>query len=875
MADSSQVSEDEIDRVLDAVIDLPAPQRLQSARRICADNTPLWAAIQPMLELDLDPTQFLQPRSVAARSPTSLPTSSLIGQAIGAWKVVRKLGQGGMGEVFLVERADGQYQMQAALKRLHTADPANSERMQRERQILAALAHPHIAQLLDGGVDDQGHPWMVMELVDGTPLDQWAHGRSQQEILPVFEQVLDAVAYAHSQLVIHRDLKPSNVLVDERGRAKLLDFGIAKLLTALHTADKTQALATPNYAAPEQMLGEPVSTATDVYALGAILYKLLSGHPPLDLEGAPIPVLIDRVQHQIPPSPSSLQPGTMVSPALDAICLKALQKRPVQRYASVTDLRADLDRFRKDFPVLAREPGRWDYFAHFLRRNRLIASAAAGVVMAIFVGLLATSWQARLALQERDVARLELQRMQSLRNAFSEILTNSAERSDPAQTRALFERASTAAEARVAQDPLTAATLWSMLSSQLLHAEDYAGARGILSRVDTLNLRALPPSLQADIALNKAHLSFRDRDLEATAEHIAMVREVYSQAPMIQRHLLLSLATLESQLERARGNEAAAVERLKQGLVHARKYLGDKHPETATLWVNLAVAHYYAGNLGAALHSSEQGYAIYQALGEEQSPDALNLLTNWGAFALRAGRPLEAQQRLSSALDLRSKLYGASAAQAVLLKNLGITHWINGELEDARTLLEQSQWMASRYAGAGSNLHASASCNLARLLYLTDHTAAAAAAVAELPTDFYSTQSIWVNVCQGLQHIIEAPAVAAGPPAPALAAINKLKARGKRGENHAAHLREALAHRLGRQADWAGALTQIELAIEEKSAARAPEHFSIAMLQLKRAEYLERLGQQRVAQQERLDAQTSLRRVLSPTHPLLARSTSP
>lgn len=875
MDEDSQASDAAIDRVLDAVLDLPASRRLEAARQLCADDAVLWHQIRTMLELDADPTQFLKSRPEPRAEEAPLPASSLIGHAIGAWKIVSKLGQGGMGEVFLVERADGQYQMQAALKRLHTADAANSERMHRERQILAALSHPHIAQLLDGGIDHDGHPWMVMELVTGQTLDVWAEQRPQDDVLRVFQQVLDAVAYAHSQLVIHRDLKPSNILIDAHGRAKLLDFGIAKLLTALHTTDKTQALATPNYAAPEQLLGEPVSTATDVYALGAILYKLLSGRPPLNLEGASIPVLIDRVRHQIPDVPSAHPGASNLSPALDAICLKALAKKPDQRYASVTDLRADLERYQQDFPVLAREPGRWDYFAHFLRRNRLMASAAGGVVVAIMGGLLATSWQAQVAVRERDVARLELQRMQSLRNAFTEILTDSADRSDPAQTRALFERASTAAEARAAQDPLTAASLWSMLSAQLLHAEDYAGARGILSRLDMLEIDALPPSLQADIALNKAHLSFRERNLDATASHIAVVRDVYTRDPDIHRHLLLSLATLESQLERALGNEAGAVKRLQQGLVHAQRYLGPAHPETATLWVNLAVAQYYAGQLQAALQSSEQAYAIYQSLGEEQSPDALNLLTNWGAFALRAGRPREAQQRLSNALDLRAKLYGASAAQAVLLKNLGVTHWINGEWDDARTLLEQSQWMAMRYAGAGSNLHASSSCNLARLLYLMDEPKAALEAVQELPASFYDTQSIWVDVCRGLLQILAQDASAPLSPKLAIDAITSLQNRGARGANHVAHLREVLAHGFARREDWTQALAQIDLAITNKAAARSAEHFSVAMLELKRAQYLASLGHLQQARQVQHAAQQSLRQVLSPGHPLLAPSMRP
>ena len=221
------------------------------------------------------------------------PTGELsVGAEVGRWRVTGKLGRGGMGTVYAAERADGAYEQQAALKmiRLGLDEPALRERFLRERQILARLEHPSIARLLDGGVADDGRPYLVLERIDGAPITAWCESRSLalRERLELFQGVLAAVDFAHRNLIVHRDLKPSNVLVTEGGEAKLLDFGIAKILSGESDAESTQAHAaaplTPHYAAPEQIAGGPVTTATDVYALGVLLFELLTGSTPLDVE---------------------------------------------------------------------------------------------------------------------------------------------------------------------------------------------------------------------------------------------------------------------------------------------------------------------------------------------------------------------------------------------------------------------------------------------------------------------------------------------------------------------------------------------------------------------------------------------------------------
>ncbi len=349
------------------------------------------------------------------------------GQRVGPWRLHELLGQGGMAQVWRASRADGAYEREVALKlplHLPWRDDLG-ERLARERDLLARLNHPHIARLYDAGVDD-GHPWMAMERVDGRPLTAWcdAQRAGPRQRVRLFLQVLDAVSHAHGQLVLHRDLKPSNILVDGQGQVKLLDFGIAKLLgeddrlthdTRL-TAFGGRAL-TLDYASPEQLRGEPLGAASDVYALGVLLHELLCGELPYRLPRRSAAQLETAILQDLPTRPSS-RPGAEQSAHrgltprrlsrqlrgdLDAITLTALRKDPAQRYASAAELRADLQRWLDDEPVRAR-PDAWSYRARvFLRRHR--AGVALGaVVSAALLASTVFSWQqARLA--EREALR--------------------------------------------------------------------------------------------------------------------------------------------------------------------------------------------------------------------------------------------------------------------------------------------------------------------------------------------------------------------------------------------------------------------------------------------------------------------------------------
>lgn len=336
--------------------------------------------------------------------------ASGLGRRIGAYELVALIGQGGMGEVYRARRVDSQYEKEVAIKLVPAGYPASHvlERMRAERQILATLEHPNIARLIDGGATEQGLPYLIMELVDGEPLDRYCEQRSLsvRERLRLFLDVCSAVGYAHQRLVVHRDLKPGNILVTADGAVKLLDFGIAKLLQpgvgeadAAPTVTFMQML-TPRFASPEQILGRPITTASDVYSLGVLLYLLLTGNSPYRTSLEATRDAIREVCETEPPPPSAV--AGRLDRDLDDITLRALRKEPQSRYLSVDQFAEDIRRHLSGLPVVARG----DQFAYragkFMRRHKLELAAAGLVAVALVGGIVTSVRQARIA-QEQTV----------------------------------------------------------------------------------------------------------------------------------------------------------------------------------------------------------------------------------------------------------------------------------------------------------------------------------------------------------------------------------------------------------------------------------------------------------------------------------------
>ena len=428
-----------VEPILDRILELPEEQWDQAIEDATTGDPPLRAEVERMLTGVAASEGMLEtpPPFVGRDLVESLP-ELVQGSEVGPYRVLEPLGRGGMGVVFLAERSDGSFEKQVALKVIqrHVVNEDTLQRFEEERRLLARLDHPNIAGILDGGLTEEGLPYFVMDLALGEAIDEHCDRLRLGLVdrVALFRTVCDAVQYAHGSLVVHRDLKPSNIVVDRSGDVRLLDFGIAKALddrdlgAAPQTIGPTQRL-TPEYAAPEQVTGEPMTAATDVYGLGMVLYRLLSGYAPYEIDDRSIAGIARAICFAEPKRPSERlgldveaqghaeRRGTTV-PALrnalrgdlDAIILKALEKAPERRYGSVADFAADLRRYVEGRPIQARPHTTWYRLSKFVRRYRTQVAAASVAAAGLVGGVVATTVQWRAAVLERELREQEAER---------------------------------------------------------------------------------------------------------------------------------------------------------------------------------------------------------------------------------------------------------------------------------------------------------------------------------------------------------------------------------------------------------------------------------------------------------------------------------
>jgi serine/threonine protein kinase len=447
--------------VIDEVLQLQAEERSEYLKIACA-NPELRRYVESVIlsyeKADgvLDRPAMLGTADLGTEEQDSY--SSLVGQRLGPFEIVDKIGAGGMGEVYRASRVDDNFEQHVAIKLLRSGFHSDFTlaRFRSERRILAKLHHPNIARLLDGGTTAEGQPYFVMELIEGEPIDQYcdAHKLSIVERLRLFRTVCPAVQYAHRNLFIHRDIKPGNILVTAEGVPKLLDFGIAKILDPIALPREDEAtvswarMLTPEYASPEQARGDPITTASDVYSLGVLLYRLLTGHPPYCVGGRAAHEVLRAITETEPVKPSlaidrveadtgadgqaiTLTPELVsrsrdgepeflrrrLSGDLDNIVLKALRKEPDRRYPSVDQFSEDIRRHLEDLPVLARQDTIRYRTGKFVLRHKASVLAAALVLVTLVVGIVGTAWEARIARQQRTRAEQRFNDVRKLANS--------------------------------------------------------------------------------------------------------------------------------------------------------------------------------------------------------------------------------------------------------------------------------------------------------------------------------------------------------------------------------------------------------------------------------------------------------------------------
>jgi serine/threonine-protein kinase len=521
--------------LFDRAMEQPAPERQRWVSAASSDDDDLAREVTSLLEALVSAgDRFEHPPldGLEGHRGHEDPRSPAVGTRLGAYRLVRQIGRGGMGIVFEAERDDDQYRKRVAIKTI--SGSLDSElilrRFRHERQILARLEHRNIAGLLDGGVTEAGQPFLAMEFVEGDPIDRFAASRRLgiAERLQLFRQVCSAVQYAHQNLVIHRDLKPGNIFVAADGTVKLLDFGIAKLLDApedgVSLTQPGDVPVTTAYASPEQLSARPVTTAADVFALGVVLYELLAECHPFNHDRPGADEVRRRIRDDAPRFPSAAAANPQHARALrgdlDSIVLMALRKEPERRYSSVEQLGEDLRRYLEGRPVVARPDAVRYRFEKFVRRNRAAVAGAVLAVLALVLGLVATSWQASLARSERDRARASAasaERQRGRAEQASRFLQNMLGAADPSWYSAtsrpgpettigdIFEEAGRRAEAELSGDPEVLADVLRTLgrANQALRRTGLAQRQ--LERAREIHLEVLGPA-SVDVAVDEHEL---------------------------------------------------------------------------------------------------------------------------------------------------------------------------------------------------------------------------------------------------------------------------------------------------------------------------------------------------------------------------------
>jgi serine/threonine-protein kinase len=663
-------------------------------------NTGTRGEVEGLLGFDCRWTTSLE-RNVGQVAMAALAETEHSGRRCGPYLLGGLLGRGGMGAVYSAERVDGEVTRQVAVKLLPAgADgPRLQKRFLAERQILASLNHPGIAALLDAGHTPDGRPYLVMDHIDGVPIDVYAKGLDVRSTLRLFIRVCEAVSYAHQNLVVHRDIKPSNILVDKAGSPKLLDFGIAKLLqNEEHSGPATlltregDGVLTPAYAAPEQVSGGQVTTATDVYSLGVLLYVLMTGQHPAGAGRRSYPELLRAVIETEPKRVSDVMPRDkrtgIFRGDLDTIVAKALKKNPGERYVSVAALAGDIRRYLNHEPIEAR-PDTLPYrTAKLVRRHRAPVALAALAFFASIAGIVATLNQARTARVQRDFALRQLSRAEAINDLNSYVLSDAAPSGKPFTVNDLLVRAERVIKRQRGRDESTRVDLLISIGRQYTVQDEYAKARSLLEEAYQLS-RGLPDVSTRGRASCALAQTLSRAGAAARAE--ALFHEGLTVLPAEPRYALDRIFCLERGSEVATNGGAAknAIQRAEA----ARRLLKElpipsELSEVNTL-ITLASSYSGGGRFEEAARAFEHAAARLAALGRGDTQRSGTVFNNWGVALIRAGRPLEAARVLRRSIDISVTGGTEESVQAMPLVNYARALFDLGKFDEAQEYAER------------------------------------------------------------------------------------------------------------------------------------------------------------------------------------------
>jgi serine/threonine-protein kinase len=671
--------------LLDDALDLPAEQRADWLDRLPDSHAALRPTLRRLLseaasQGTADGLGVQGHIAAVVRDAVAPPAAAELqpGELVGPYELVREIGRGGMGVVWLANRADGAFKRSVALK-LPFATWAGrlGERMVRERNILAGLEHPNIARFYDAGVDALGRPFMAMEYVEGQAIDVYCRERqlSTRDRLLLVLDVAKAVAYAHSKLVIHRDLKPANVLTTAGGAVRLLDFGISKLLVADAAAEApltqfaVRAL-TLDYASPEQIRGEPVSTASDVYSLGVVLYELLTGDRPYsaDRGGGELP-LAQVILTTEPPRPSDAVEGSAARRRLrgdlDTIVLKTLKKDPRERYAAVVEFADDIERHLRGDPVRARPDSAWYRTRKFITRHALPVGVACAALIAVLVTAAVALREAQVAASQRDRAVALSARAEAASEFQSMLITEAAQSDKPITVIDMLARSETLAKAEFGDKPEHLAAILGMLGGNYHTMGEDARAEPLLR--DALQAVQHSPDSNLRAQLDCQHALVigalgRAEEAKRTLHAVIDDRQTSSERSAQCLEDLAYLAQNENDASGALKFAALAWQRLQQAP-------GVSPVDEAVYLGSIGYAHYLNARNDEADRYYARALKKFAQAGRARGPEAISVRNNWAIVSDGAGNPKRALELYDEILQIVEQNGSGAPAPPYLVAN--------------------------------------------------------------------------------------------------------------------------------------------------------------------------------------------------------------
>jgi eukaryotic-like serine/threonine-protein kinase len=717
-----------------ACLDLPVTERSTYLERECGADTRLRLRLERLLAAHgraevatLSPLHdFLDPAAAVlagAAGPAEGGEGSQtgrVGDTVGPYRLLRLLAEGGMGSVWLAERGDGMVNRPIALKLPRGAFRLGqlAARMAREREILATLSHPNIARLYDAGVTSEGQPYLALEYVDGRRIDEYCREErlDPKARLGLFVQVAQAVAHAHAKLVVHRDLKPANVLVTGDGQVRLLDFGIARLLEdgRAQESEVTRAWGrafTPDYASPEQVAGEPITIASDVYSLGVMLYELLTGTRPYQPARDSWGAFEDAVLNTEPTRPSDAAAPSLRSTLrgdLDTILLKALKKRPEERYATVNAFVEDIERYLDFRPVRAQPDTAWYRLAKFVGRNRLSVGAGGAVLLAVLVGAGGALWQAR-------VARAEHKRAAEVKDFLTSILWDTspyAETSRSSTVLDLLNQARAAIDQSPGARPELRVELLGIVGTSLMNHQDTATAEIVLKQAVDEALRALgpehPETIRARVRLLSVH-RFRGRTRVLRQELDALLPVLRLRVTALAEELVIALKN-KTHLEMDDGRYPEALPAAEEAMAIAAQWLGPRHRETVAASLMFALASARGGPPDVALQRTERAYVLTREVFlDARHPRRIEAENLYGRALANAGQLARGVDHIAAAVQQASEVFGPSNRMVGVFSRQLARYQIDmGEIQRALETGETALRIAAEHSDPDSFRHADA-----------------------------------------------------------------------------------------------------------------------------------------------------------------------